>query len=289
MKEVRHASMPAMQTSDMAQSTQEDEEEREELEIYPTDNLIVTAKTEDDLSQLDIYVYDDAEENLYIHHDLLLPAMPLCLEWLDFPPPAAGEATEPVKATGSYIAVGTLDPEIEIWSLDLLEGMYPDGILGKPPGEDTPAPTVEEVAAPKPGKKKAKKPKKAKPAAGAEYHVDSVLALSWNRQHRSLLASASADCTVKLWDLSLPAHSPALRSFDVHSDKVQALEWNQREPTVLLSGSWDKSVRVFDTRAPTGALGLQTDCDIECVRWNSWEPHEFFVRTCQSARAPTCN
>jgi hypothetical protein len=35
------------------------------LEIRPTDNLIVAAKTEDDVSQLEIYVYDEAEENLY--------------------------------------------------------------------------------------------------------------------------------------------------------------------------------------------------------------------------------
>lgn len=213
--------------------------------------------------------------------------MPLCLEWLDFPPPA-GEATTPAKAQGSYIAVGTLDPDIEIWSLDVLEGMYPDAVLGKPPGESSAPPVIEpeessaaEGAAigGKKKKKKNKKKKLAKPAAGAEYHVDSVLALSWNRTHRNLLASASADCTVKLWDLSLPAHSPALRSFDVHSDKVQALEWNQKEPTVLLSGSWDKSVRVFDSRAPDSALGVKTECDIECVKWNSWAPHEFFVRS----------
>ena len=72
---------------DPGSQKQEDEElEREELEIMPTDNLLVVAKTEDDVSQLDIYVYDESEENLYVHHDLLLPAMPLCLEWLDFCP-----------------------------------------------------------------------------------------------------------------------------------------------------------------------------------------------------------
>ena len=40
---------------DPGSQKQEDEElEREELEIMPTDNLLVVAKTEDDVSQLEI-------------------------------------------------------------------------------------------------------------------------------------------------------------------------------------------------------------------------------------------
>ena len=64
----------------------EQEQEREELEVLPTDNLLVVAKTEDEISQLEVYVYEESEENLYAHHDLMLPSFPLCLEWLDYPP-----------------------------------------------------------------------------------------------------------------------------------------------------------------------------------------------------------
>ena len=186
---------------------QEDEDlEREELEIFPTDNLLVVAKTEDDVSQLEIYVYDESEENLYVHHDLLLPAMPLCLEWLDFcPGRTVGDGQR-----GNFVAVGTLDPEIEIWSLDVVDGLYPDAILGPPPKELIPAPAPSSIHDSTPSndsslkKKKKKKPKKPKVVANAEYHVDSILSLSWNRSHRNLLASSSADKTIKLWDLSLP-------------------------------------------------------------------------------------
>lgn len=266
------------------QSDLNDGDDREELEIFPTDNLLVTARTEDEVSQLDIYVYDENQENLYVHHDLLLPAMPLCLEWLDYTPASSSsmEASTSGKP-GNFIAVGTLDPEIEIWNLDVLDGLYPDAILGAP---KTNVPTslesltskVEDTTISEPTKSKKKK-KKSKlpppPEASSSYHTDAVLCMSWNKSHRSLLASASADSTIKLWDLSLPSGSAALRSYSVHSDKVQALSWSPSHPTVLLSGSWDGTVQVFDSRSPAGAVGVSVGAEVECVKWNSWKETEF--------------
>ncbi|KAG6887455.1 hypothetical protein C0992_012197 [Termitomyces sp. T32_za158] len=258
---------------------EDDDDEREELEILPTDNLIVIAKTEDEISQLEIYVYDESQENIYAHHDLMLPNFPLCLEWLDFPPASSSTSAPSAKSDfGNYIAVGTLDPEIEIWSLDTVEAMYPHSILGRP--------DVTKAHIPVPlgtGKKKKKKTKHRTVEKG--YHVDAILGLSWNKVQRNLLASASADRTVKLWDLSRdPTNGMddgtgggAIRSFDVHKDKVQAVQWNEKEPSVLLTGSYDRTVRTFDSRSPTSGVGAILGSDVEALRWDPWEDHGFYV------------
>ncbi|KAF8638331.1 hypothetical protein AX17_002351 [Amanita inopinata Kibby_2008] len=261
----------------------EEDHERAELEVLPTDNLLVVAKTEDEISQLEVYVYDESEENLYVHHDLMLPNFPLCLEWLDFPPnttaaQSQNDSTHPPRF-GNYIAVGTLDPEIEIWSLDVLDAMYPASVLGRPDTTKAHVPTPVGT-----GKKKRKKMKQRAVEKG--YHVDAVLGLSWNKSQRNLLASASADRTVKLWDLSRNPvingaggenDAGAIRSFDVHKDKVQAVQWNTAEPSVLLTGSYDRTVRTFDSRAPTGGVGAVVGSDVEALRWDPWESYGFYV------------
>jgi periodic tryptophan protein 1 len=259
--------------------------------------MLVVAKTEEEISQLEVYVYDESSENLYVHHDLMLPNFPLCLEWLDFGPAPAGALPGAERAPGNFVAVGTLDPEIEIWSLDVVDPMYPDMLLGRPDlsHAHVPAPLGA-------GKKKRKKAKHR--AATPGWHVDAVLALAWNRTHRNLLASASADRTVKLWDLTRAGAPPragagdedepmdgapagvlgadgagaAIRSFDkLHKDKVQAVQWNPREPTVLLTGSYDRTVRTIDTRAPDGGVGAVVGADVEALCWDPWEAHAFYA------------
>src|SRR5437764_12724944 len=95
---------------------EEDNEEREELQILPTDNLLLAAKVEDEVAHLEVYVYEDEADNLYVHHDIMLPAIPLCVEWIDIP---VGKSQTDRGRNGNFVAVGTFDPDIEIWDLDL--------------------------------------------------------------------------------------------------------------------------------------------------------------------------
>lgn len=255
-------------------------QERQELEVLPSDNLLITAKTEENISSLEIYVYDESEENLYVHHDMMIPAFPLCLEWLDYCPSFGDDAMiddTPLSKFGNYIAVGTFDPEIEIWSLDMVDALYPDLVLGRP--DKTAAHIPEPLGT---GKKKRKKVKAR--TTSSQHHVDAVLSLSWNRVHRHLLASASADRTVKLWDLNRNPLAEgdgagALSSFDVHKDKVQSVQWNQKQPTVLLTGSYDRTIRRFDSRSPQQGVGVVVGADVEALKWDPWDEHSFFVRT----------
>ena len=50
-------------------------------------------------------------------------------------------------------------------------------------------------------------------------HEEAVLGLSWNREFRNVLASASADTTIKVWDVAVQKCEHTLTH---HSGKVQA-------------------------------------------------------------------
>ncbi|KAF2739302.1 transducin family protein [Polyplosphaeria fusca] len=238
----------------------EDDEEREELQILATDNLVLAGRIEDEVAHLEVYVYEDEADNLYIHHDIMLPAIPLAVEWLDLPVGKAGAGQD---SRGSFVAIGTMEPDIELWDLDVVDSMYPNAILGQ---------GAENTQSEKPKKKK-KKSKK----ANDEYHVDAVLSLAANRHHRNLLASSSADKTIKLWDLNT---QKCAKSYSYHTDKVCSVAWHPKETTILLSGSYDRTIVAADMRAPEADMprwGVESD--VETVRWDPHDANFFYVST----------
>jgi periodic tryptophan protein 1 len=245
----------------------DEDEEKEELQILASDNMLVAAKVEDEVAYLEIYVYEDEADNLYVHHDIMLPAIPLCVEWLDLP---VGRGNADLNSRGNYVAVGTFDPDIELWDLDTIDCMYPNAILGQG-GESEEGKLDEDHS----GKKKKKRKKTQK--VNDSYHVDAILSLAANRHHRNLLASSSADKTVKLWDL----HSTkCAKSYSYHTDKVCSIAWHPKETTILLSGSYDRTIVAADMRAPEGKKprwGVESD--VESVVWDPHDPNFFYVTT----------
>ncbi|KAF1360459.1 periodic tryptophan protein-like protein [Lizonia empirigonia] len=245
----------------MQGADEEDDEEREELQILATDNLVLAGRIEDEVAHLEVYVYEDEHDNLYVHHDIMLPAIPLAVEWVDMP---VGKAAASSNGRGNFVAIGTMDPDIELWNLDVIDSMYPDAVLGQ---------GAEDAANADKPKKKKKKSKK----ANDNFHVDSVLSLAASRQHRNLLASSSADKTVKLWDLNT---TKCAKSYTYHTDKVSSVAWHPTESTVLLSGSYDRTVVAADMRAPDAkAPRWGVESDVETVRWNPHDPNYFYIST----------
>ncbi|GAX85744.1 hypothetical protein CEUSTIGMA_g13159.t1 [Chlamydomonas eustigma] len=253
---------------------EEDDSEDEDFIIKPTDLLILAARNEDDVSNLEVWVYEEADEagegNLYVHHDIILPAFPLCISWLDCNPDGSAERS-------NMAAVGSMEPGIEVWNLDVVDAVEPAATLG---GEQLKgAPTALEPSANDSSvKKAAKKKKKGKvkgPALKEGSHEDSVLGLSWNQQYRNVLASASADKTVKVWDITRQACEHTMRH---HSGKVQAVAWNPAEAHVLLTGSYDKTACLVDVRSPSGQLPTWTvSADVEALTWHPHQPTCFVV------------
>ena len=252
----------------LEENGKEHDDEREELQILPSDNMVVAGKVEDEVAYLEVYVYEDEADNLYVHHDIMLPAIPLCVEWLDLP---VGKDTGTVNeySKGNYVAVGTMDPDIELWDLDTIDTMYPDAILGRCDEKEL-TNTTQEIDKKKKKRKKSKK-------ANDDYHVDAVLSLTANKNHRNLIASSSADKTVKLWDLNT---TKCAKSYTHHTDKVCSIAWHPRESTVLLSGSYDRTVVAADMRAPDAkAPAWGVESDVETVIWDPHSSDNFYVTT----------
>lgn len=261
------------------------QQDKQEFQIYPSDNLVLATRTEDEISYLDVYVYDDGagnigkddieddphlqkgymrESSLYVHHDLMLPAFPLCVEWINYRPGSTEE-----NNIGNFAAIGTFDPQIEIWNLDSIDKAFPDLILGEP--EPNAIPT----------KKVKKNKKKSKGQHVTTHHVDAILSLSHNRSHRNVLASTSADHTVKLWDLN---NGTAVRSFDsIHSKKtVSSSQWHLTEDSILLTGGYDGTCGITDVRlnenmTKSYKVGNGSE-EIENVKWGI-TPELFYCGT----------
>jgi periodic tryptophan protein 1 len=227
----------------------------------------VAAKTEDDISYLEIYVYESSEDNIYVHHDIMLPSVPLCVEWLNYNVNTSAE--DDGTRRGNMAAVGTFDPDIEIWDLDLVESVYPDAILGGG------ALKLKDVPSPA---KKGKKKKKKRKGPNDDVHVDAIMCLSANRLQRNLLLSGSADSTVKLWDLTIGSSSKCAKSYSFHKDKVSSLQWHPIEAFYALSGSYDRTVMAADFRTTTGqGAKWNFDSDVEGIKWDPHDSNYFYV------------
>ncbi|KAL6968317.1 hypothetical protein U1Q18_034121 [Sarracenia purpurea var. burkii] len=229
----------------------DDSEELEDMTIKAEDAVIVCARNEDDVSHLEVWIYEDSvdgDSNMYVHHDIIIPAFPLCTSWLDCPI-KGGEK-------GNFIAVGSMDPAIEIWDLDIMDEVQPSVVLGG---------VVEKK---KKGKKKSIKYKNGS-------HTDSVLGLAWNREYRNVIASASADKLVKIWDVATGECNTTMAH---HTDKVQAVAWNHYAPQVLLSGSFDHTVVMRDGNTPSH-IGYKwsVSADVESLAWDPHNEHSFVV------------
>lgn len=198
------------------------------MKIKSTDSLVVSAKTEAEAPILEyvhvtgivvmlfsVQLWDESDYNLYPHHHIMLASFPICLA-RGTCHPVGGDVGE----TGNFMAVGSFTPGIEIWDLDVMEALKPVVVLG---GEDTeagddeqqqPIPSEETKAQKKRRKRKENKHRDVlKPGS----HTEAVMCLDWHKRTGNLIASGSADTTIKIWDIFT---QQPITTYTHHTDKV---------------------------------------------------------------------
>ena len=223
---------------DYPQDFDASDEELEDLRISGSDNILLAGKIEQDFSQLEVYVYEKEKRNLYVHHDIFLSSFPVALEWLG----CNFGAVEGNTASRANIGiVATMQPEIELWDLDIQETVEPLTVL-----------------------------------AGNNGHADSVTSLQLHHARQNILASGSADKTLKIWDLQ---SQQALFSYTKYKDAVQGLIWHPTEESVVVSYSGDNVLTTFDARDVDSVKKVKLPAGIESFCFVNGEPNRIAIGT----------
>jgi periodic tryptophan protein 1 len=106
-----------------------------------------------------------------------------------------------------------------------------------------------------------------------------VLSLSLNAYHKNILASGSADSTVKIWDLT---NGVNIHTCSHHQSRVTNVSWSPTDKTVIATASDDRTIAMLDSRYPKDLISHRlpdkTD-SVESVCWNINRPAELCYST----------
>eukprot|EP00931_Biecheleriopsis_adriatica_P004788 TRINITY_DN106406_c0_g1_i1.p1 TRINITY_DN106406_c0_g1~~TRINITY_DN106406_c0_g1_i1.p1 ORF type:complete len:469 (+),score=123.41 TRINITY_DN106406_c0_g1_i1:30-1409(+) len=230
-----------------------DSDSEGDVEIREEDHVFVATSCEEDACMLEVYVFEEDEVSMYVHHDINLGAYPLCVEFI-------GRTSS--SDEGCFAAVGSIDNSIQLWNLEQLDPLEPCQVLG-------------EARKKSKAKSKAGRKKKASASAGnASAHDGPVLCLHGSAFNRNVLASGAGDNMLKVWDV---ANGSCVHAYSHHSDKVQCVRWHPTEQAVMLSAAFDRRLGLLDVRQPNQAATAQLTAEAECAIWSRHNPFQCLV------------
>eukprot|EP00758_Cryptobia_borreli_P009073 Tbor_TRINITY_DN5443_c0_g1::TRINITY_DN5443_c0_g1_i4::g.25019::m.25019/K13341/PEX7, PTS2R; peroxin-7 len=98
-------------------------------------------------------------------------------------------------------------------------------------------------------------------------HAKEVYECGWCPTVPHVLASASGDGSVLVWDIRCPpSKGPAASIAHAHDGKIaMSLSWNYQEPSLLASAGTDNVVRLWDLRRICGGNVATTSADQRCL------------------------
>lgn len=98
-----------------ATDSEDEEDEADDLNITEDDNLLLMGKVQEDVSSLEVHVYN--KEDNYIHHDIYIPAFPMCIETISY------NSKDQCKC--NYAAIGDMTKFIGIYDIDVVNQLEP--------------------------------------------------------------------------------------------------------------------------------------------------------------------
>jgi histone-binding protein RBBP4 len=106
-------------------------------------------------------------------------------------------------------------------------------------------------------------------------HTEDGYGLSWNPKQEGVLASASNDKTVRVWNIkdgfskASALKYPSERTLTHHSAAVNDFEFHPRDPNILASVSDDRTLQIIDLRDKTPAMRIQAHAQsVNCLNWH---------------------
>jgi WD40 repeat protein len=72
---------------------------------------------------------------------------------------------------------------------------------------------------------------------------DGLYDCTWNEANENQLAGASADGSVKLWDMNSSDPFP-IANYHEHEQEVSSVDWNIVSKDLFVTASWDHTIKV---------------------------------------------
>ncbi|KAK6730763.1 hypothetical protein RB195_007311 [Necator americanus] len=80
-------------------------------------------------------------------------------------------------------------------------------------------------------------------------HTSAVTDIKWDGFNDNVLASGSADCSVKIWHITDQLKAQCVRTLARHTRRVDQVEWHTTVDNVLLSAGADSKIFLWDVEA----------------------------------------
>ncbi|GBG89820.1 hypothetical protein CBR_g49670 [Chara braunii] len=115
-----------------------------------------------------------------------------------------------------------------------------------------------------------------KDIAFLEGHTRGVNCVRWSQPHGHLLASASMDQTVRIWNVwGDDEASQCVRTIAGHNGAVKDVQWSPADPHLVLSGGFDTCMRLTDVETGQCVRTFLTEDFVNAVKFHPTEPHLF--------------